>query len=157
MWSIPFKVTRITASVLSPEAFLKLDGSPTLVRTFPVAQTVKRLSTMRDTWVRSLVGKIPWRKKWRSTPVLLLGKSHGQRSLVGYSPWGRKESDTTVLLHVHVPPWLRDADVVSCLKGISGEGQLFLLAEKRTLYQISVWTLHRFLEDEEVLSFQGQQ
>ena len=35
-------------------------------------------------------------------PVLLPGKSHGQRSLVGYSPWGRKESDTTERLHVHV-------------------------------------------------------
>ena len=34
------------------------------------------------------VGKIPWRRKWQSTPVLLPGKSHGQRSLVGYSPWG---------------------------------------------------------------------
>ena len=33
------------------------------------------------------------------TPVLLPGKSHGQRSLVGYSPWGRKESDTTERLH----------------------------------------------------------
>ena len=32
-------------------------------------------------------------------PVLLAGKSHGQRSLVGYSPWGRKESDTTERLH----------------------------------------------------------
>ena len=28
-------------------------------------------------------------------PVLLPGKSHGQRSVVGYSPWGRKESDMT--------------------------------------------------------------
>ena len=28
-------------------------------------------------------------------PVLLPGKSHGQRSLVGCSPWGCKESDTT--------------------------------------------------------------
>ena len=37
----------------------------------------------------------PWRRKWQPTPVLLPGKSHGQRSLVGYSPWGRKESDTT--------------------------------------------------------------
>ena len=36
------------------------------------------------------VGKIPWRRKWQSTPVLLPGKSHGQRSLVGYSPWGRR-------------------------------------------------------------------
>ena len=45
------------------------------------------------------VGKIPWRRKWQSTPVLLPGKSHGQRSPVGYSPWGRKELDTTEQLH----------------------------------------------------------
>ena len=44
-----------------------------------------------DPWVR----KIPWRRKWQPTPVLLPGESHGQRSLVGYSPWGRKESDMT--------------------------------------------------------------
>ena len=36
-----------------------------------------------------------WRRKWQTTPVLLPGKSHGQRSLVGCSPWGHKESDTT--------------------------------------------------------------
>ena len=41
------------------------------------------------------VGKIPWRRKWQSTPVLLPGKSRRQRSLVGYSPWGCKESDMT--------------------------------------------------------------
>ena len=40
-----------------------------------------------------------WRRKWQSTPVLLPGKSHGQRSLVSYSPWGRKESDTAERLH----------------------------------------------------------
>ena len=33
------------------------------------------------------VGKIPWRRKWQSTPVFLPEKSYGQRSLVGYSPW----------------------------------------------------------------------
>ena len=44
-----------------------------------------------DPWVR----KIPWRGKWQPTPVLLPGKSHGQRRLAGYSPWGRKEWDTT--------------------------------------------------------------
>ena len=37
------------------------------------------------------VGKIPWRREWKPTPVLLLGESHGQRSLAGYSPWGCKE------------------------------------------------------------------
>ena len=39
------------------------------------------------------VGKIPWRRKWQPTPILLPGKFHGQRSLVGYSLWGRKEWD----------------------------------------------------------------
>ena len=50
-----------------------------------------------------LVGKIPWRRKWQSTPVFLPGKSHGLRILVGYSLWGRKESDTTERLHFHLP------------------------------------------------------
>ena len=29
-----------------------------------------------------------WRWQWHPTPVLLPGKSYGQRSLVGCSPWG---------------------------------------------------------------------
>ena len=40
-----------------------------------------------------------WRRKWQPTPVLLPGKSHGQRSLIGYHPWGHEESDTTERLH----------------------------------------------------------
>ena len=46
---------------------------------------------------------IEGRRQWHPTPVLLPGKSHGQRSLVGCSPWGRKESDTTERLHFHFP------------------------------------------------------
>ena len=42
-----------------------------------------------DPWI----GKTPWRRKWQPTPVLLPGKSHGQRTLVGYSPQDRKVSD----------------------------------------------------------------
>ena len=42
-----------------------------------------------------------WRRHWRPTPVLLPGKSRGQRSLVGCSPWGREELDTTERLHFH--------------------------------------------------------
>ena len=52
----------------------------------------------------------PRRRQWHSTPVLLPGKSHGQRSLIGCSPWGRQESDTTERLHFHFS--------ISCL----GEG-----------------------------------
>ena len=47
-------------------------------------------------WVR----KIPWRRKWQPTPVLLPVKFHGWTSLVGYSPWGRKGLDTTERLHL---------------------------------------------------------
>ena len=39
-----------------------------------------------DCWI----GKIPWRRKWQPTPVLLPGKSHGRRSLVCYSTWGHR-------------------------------------------------------------------
>ena len=39
----------------------------------------------------TLVGNIPWRRKWQPTPVFLPGKSHGLRNLVGYSPWGCKQ------------------------------------------------------------------
>ena len=41
------------------------------------------------------VRKIPWRRKWKPSPVFLPGKFHGQRSLVGCGSWGRKESDMT--------------------------------------------------------------
>ena len=39
------------------------------------------------------LGKMPWRREWLPTPVLLPGDFHGQRALVDDSPWGRKESD----------------------------------------------------------------
>ena len=39
-----------------------------------------------DPWVE----KIPWRRKWQSTPVFLPRESHEQRSLAGYSPWVAK-------------------------------------------------------------------
>ena len=42
-----------------------------------------------------------WRRQCQTTPVLLPGKSRGQRSLVGCSPWGREESDMTERLHFH--------------------------------------------------------
>ena len=44
---------------------------------------------------------IIWRRRWHPTPVLLPGKSHGQRSLGGCRPWDHEESDTTERLHFH--------------------------------------------------------
>ena len=74
-----------------------------------VVHMIKNLPTMQETWVQSLVGKIPWRRKWQPTPGLLPGKFHGQRSGTSYSPWNHKESDTTVWLAfiftLHMKPW----------------------------------------------------
>ena len=39
------------------------------------------------------------RRQWQPIPVLLPGKSHGQRSLVGCCLWDRIESDMTERLH----------------------------------------------------------
>ena len=79
-----------------------------------MAQRVKHLSAMQETQVQSLGQEDPpWRRKWHPTPVLLPGKSHGQRSLVGYSPWGPKELDTTERLHFHFLSFL-NLSLVSC-------------------------------------------
>ena len=63
-----------------------------------------------DPWV----GKIPWRRKWKPTPVLMAEKFHGWRTLVGYSPWGRKESDKTERFHFHFQcPFIYSIDTES--------------------------------------------
>ena len=64
------------------------------------------------------------RRQWHPTPVLLPGKSHGQRSLVGCRPWGREESDTT--------EWLRFHFSLSCIgEGNGNPFQCFCLENPR--------------------------
>ena len=77
----------IWATVCSPSCFLWLHrASPSLdakniINSFPGGSDGN--------------GKIPWRRKWQPTPVLLPRRFHGWKNLWGYSPWGRKESDMT--------------------------------------------------------------
>ena len=59
-----------------------------------VAQTVKSLPALWETWVHSLGQEDPLEKEMATTPVFLPGKSHGWRS-----PRGHKELDTTERLH----------------------------------------------------------
>ena len=82
-----------------------MDGGREGVYLFEERSGVTSHHVARQTWPQSSVpreGGSPVtaetdirRRKWQSTPVFLLDKSHGWRSLVGYSPWGCKESDTT--------------------------------------------------------------
>ena len=75
--------------------------SPSSAYVSLVAQRLKCLPAMRETWVWSLGQEDPLERKWQPTPVFLPGESHGQRSLVGYSPRGPKESDMTERLNFH--------------------------------------------------------
>ena len=53
-----------------------------------VAQTVKNLPAMQETWVRSL-GWEDLLEKGMATHSSILGEAHGQGSLVGCCLWGR--------------------------------------------------------------------
>ena len=48
-------------------------------------------------------GKIPWRRAWQPTPVLLPGESPWTEEPGGLQSWGRKESDTTERISTSVP------------------------------------------------------
>ena len=41
------------------------------------------------------LGRFPWRRVWKPTPVFFSGEPHEQRTLASYNPWGRKELDMT--------------------------------------------------------------
>ena len=73
-----------------------------------MAQTVKHLPTMRETWVRSLGREDLLEKEMATHSSTLAWKIPWTEELVGYSPWGRKESDTTERLQCHVILDLRE-------------------------------------------------
>ena len=59
-----------------------------------VAQMVKTLPAMWDTWVQSPDREDPLEEGNPLQYSFLPGESHGQRSLVDYSPWACKGLDT---------------------------------------------------------------
>ena len=67
-----------------------------------VAQMVKPLPAMQETWVRSLCREDPLEKEMVThTSTLALEIPWTEELGPGYYPWGRKESDTTERLHFH--------------------------------------------------------
>ena len=63
-----------------------------------MAQRVKRLLAVRETWVRSLGWEAPLEKAMQPTPVLLPAESHRQRTWWA-TVHGVAESDMTEQLH----------------------------------------------------------
>ena len=64
-----------------------------------MAQRLKHLPAMRETWVRSLGWEDPVEEETATHSSILALESYGRRSLAGYSPRGHKESDTTERLN----------------------------------------------------------
>ena len=122
--------TIVTELICEIWFFILFGALPFLVWASLVAQLVKNLPSMQETWVWSLGWECPlekgkgiptpvfWpgefhglysplgckkkcKRKWQLTPVFLPGKSHGQRSLVSYSPWSCNELDMIEWLHFH--------------------------------------------------------
>ena len=62
------------------------------------------MQEMQEIWIQSWVGKMPWRRKWQSTPAFLPGKFHGQRSLAGFMELKRVGHDraTGHTYHTHI-------------------------------------------------------
>ena len=60
----------------------RFNSSASLVASL-VAQMVKNLPAMRETWVR----KIPWRRTWQPTPVFLPGESPWTEEPGGLHSW----------------------------------------------------------------------
>ena len=73
-----------------PEAPVTFAVSFCVFRASLVAQLVKNLPAVQETWVKSLGWEMPWRRERLSTPVFWPGEFHEL-----CSPWGHKESDTT--------------------------------------------------------------
>ena len=67
-----------------------------------VAQTVKRLSTMQETWVQSLSWEDSLEEEVATHSSTLAWKILWTEKLgAGNCPWGHKESGTTERLHFH--------------------------------------------------------
>ena len=68
-----------------------------------VAQMVKNLPALWETWVRSLGWEDPLEEGMATHSSILAWRipMDRERSLVGYSLWGCKESDTTERLSTH--------------------------------------------------------
>ena len=71
-----------------------------------VAQTIKNLNAMWETWVRFLGKEDPLEKGMATHSSMLVWRIPWTGSLLGYGPWGRKESDTTEQLTQGHKGWM---------------------------------------------------
>ena len=66
-----------------------------------VAQMVKNLPAMQETWVWSLGWEDPLEEGMATHSSILAWRIHGQRSLASYSPWGSQNQIRLSNSHTH--------------------------------------------------------
>ena len=59
-----------------------------------MAQTVKNLPAMKETWIGSLGQEDTLKKGMDTHSSIFAWRIPWTKELMGYSPWGHKESDT---------------------------------------------------------------
>ena len=82
-----------------------------------VAQLVKNLPAIQETWVPSLGWEDPLEKGMATFSSRMAWRIHGQKGLAGYSTQHCKELKTTQWLtrHSSQPPQMHNKQVTSCL------------------------------------------
>ena len=90
-----------------------------------MAQVVKNLPALQDSWVQSLGGEDSLEKRMATHSIILPfwnGEFHGQRSLVGYSPWGHRVGRDWVTYTIawgeQLPPSAREPAFHMCSWGV---------------------------------------
>ena len=95
---------------------------------------------MQKTWVRSLGGKIPWRRKWQPIPVFLPEEFHGQRSLAVYKLDMAEKLTTFTYTVFEISTKVRNADII---KSMASERKPASLIET-PFRDCSVLAVHQF-------------
>ena len=90
-----------------------------------MAQLVKNLPVVWESWFDPWVGKITWRREWLPTPVFWPGEFPGL-----YSPWGRKELDLTEQLSLSLKTSIKET------RGGKQEKQIMLVFKKMGSLQL---------------------
>ena len=93
--SLSFTISRSLLKLMSIESVM-LSSHLLLCHPLLLLSRSSQNTKLNSLWCRAshwlsilhVVVYIYRRRRWHPTPVLLPGKSHGQRSLVGCSPWG---------------------------------------------------------------------
>ena len=104
---------------------------------YKVAQTVKNLLAMQETWVQSPDWEDPLEEGMATHQYSNLENCHGQKSLAGYSPWGHRVGHNWSTKHIpYISIYMCVCVFVCVLLSIHCSNIQYL-----SNYKIAVWSI----------------